>query len=137
MDITRIQKIKVLYKSVYGFPIDPETREIVLLMSDESYIDYYDQLIDKLNLKIDLYLYMEEELNHINFITRIHDMMDEYGISLKTAMEWDAEGFSLEQKDKNKYISSYLSKNKLSDDRMIFYKDIFLGNRKDLQTYKE
>lgn len=138
MTLSRTQQVKRLYKNVYGIPLSHTMSDAIELMTEETYIEFYDVLIDKLNLKIDLYFDMEEERDHMKFLTRLQGMMDDYDLTLKEAMEWDAEGFILDI-DKNKrekYISSYLSRNKLSDDRLIFYREIFLGKRKDFQLTK-
>jgi hypothetical protein len=138
MGPSRTQQIKNLYKKVFGFPLSPNVKVIIESMDEDEYIEFYDMLIDKLNLKIDLYLEYEEEKDHMIFLNRLKGIMIEHNISLRTAMYWDSKGFPIEvnENKKDNYITAYLGRNRLSDDRIQYYKEIFLGIRNDFEMIK-
>lgn len=135
----RIKQIKNLYKNVFGFSLSENMKLAINDMTEDSYIEFYDMLVDKLNFKIDLYLDAEEERDHMIFLNRLKGIMLEYNVSLKVAMYWDSKGFPIDvsESKKDNYITAYLGRNRLSDDRIQYYKEIFLGMRKDFELIKE
>lgn len=135
----RVKQIRNLYKNVFGFSLSENMKLAINDMTEDSYIEFYDMLVDKLNFKIDLYLDAEEERDHMIFLNRLKGIMFEYNVSLKVAMYWDSKGFPIDvsESKKDNYITAYLGRNRLSDDRIQYYKEIFLGMRKDFELIKE
>lgn len=136
----RLLEISELYEDVFGFKPKRKMINAIRSMSEETFELFHEGLLETFSYK-EKYVEKQNQDFHKTFIKRILEMMVEYGITLKTALVWDAIGFEINLKRNKESLEEsaiwYLKQNMISDERMEFYLDIIMERIPDRELVKE
>ena len=127
---TTFTKVSELYKDIHGYPLKGQLRIMVKSMSEKDLTKFYNELVENLQSRVNEMEKIAND-NHELFFTRILGMMKDYDISLRTALEWDAEGLELNIFNARDQVL-YLNANKLSKDMHSYYIGIMSGTESDM-----
>lgn len=132
----QVLKIADLYRHVYGFKINGIMSDFVSNMDDNTFAQYVEALTEILEVKVKEAMKQQVGDDLMNFSDNIIGMMEDYNISMREAIVWEAENFGVNFNRKDgdlleKDLYWYLSINNVKGDIADYYVDVLMHRSPD------